>query len=376
VATDYYELLGVGRNASEDELKKAYRRLARELHPDASGGDTASEERFKEVTLAYETLRDPERRRRYDMFGPESVRGSGAGSGGGGAGNPFGFGDLSDVFDVFFGGGGSRGQGRPGTRRGADAEVVLELSLAEAAFGAERELRLTMADSCATCEGTGARAGTSPSACPECRGTGQVQRVRQSFLGQMVTSSACQRCDGTGEVVTTPCPDCRGQGRRNEERVMTVTVPPGVDTGSTLRVQGGGQAALRGGVPGDLYVHLRVAKDRRFERNGDDLLAGLRVSFAQAALGTTVEVETLDGSEPVVVEPGTQSGTVLRLAGRGVPRLRGRGRGDLLVRVSVETPTKLAKEEEALLRQLAALRGEDVAAADHGMFSRLRSKIT
>ena len=376
MATDYYELLGVGRNASEDELKKAYRRLARELHPDASGGDIASEERFKEVTLAYETLRDPERRRRYDMFGPDSVRGSGAGSGGGGAGSPFGFGDLNDVFDVFFGGGGARGQSRPGVRRGADAEVVLDLSLAEAAFGVDRELRLTMATSCDTCEGSGARPGTSPTSCPDCRGSGQVQRVRQSFLGQMVTSSPCHRCEGTGEVITTPCPDCRGQGRRNEERTLTVTVPPGVDTGSTLRVQGAGQAALRGGVAGDLYVHLRVAKDRRFERDGDDLLVALRVSFAQAALGTSVEVETLDGSERVVVAGGTQSGTVLRLAGRGVPRLRGRGRGDLLVRVVVETPAKLAKDEEALLRQLAGLRGEDVAEVDHGMLSRLRSKIT
>ncbi len=192
VATDYYELLGVGRNATEDELKKAYRQRARELHPDASGGDLESEARFKEVTLAYETLRDPERRRRYDMFGPDSVRGSGAGSGGAGGmgGNPFGFGDLGDVFDVFFGGGGTGGQSRPGVRRGADAEVVLELTLSEAAFGADREIRLTMATVCSTCEGSGARPGTSPTSCPDCRGAGQVQRVRQSFLGQMVTSVA------------------------------------------------------------------------------------------------------------------------------------------------------------------------------------------
>jgi molecular chaperone DnaJ len=373
VTTDYYELLGVSRSATEDELKRAYRSLARELHPDATGGDAETDARFKEVTLAYETLRDPERRRRYDMFGPEGVRGSGASGGGG---DQYGFGaNLGDIFDVFFGGGGFGGQSRQGSRKGADAELILTLSLTEAAFGATRDISLTTALACSTCSGSGARAGTSPSSCPECRGSGQVQRVRQSLLGQMVTATACSKCQGTGETVASPCPDCRGQGRRNEQRTLSVEVPAGVDTGATLRITGSGAAGLRGAPSGDLYVHLQVARDERFERSGNDLVATAHVSFAQAALGTELSIETLDGTSRVEVPSGTQSGKIVRLAGLGVPRLRSRGRGDLLVHMVVDTPAKLSKEEDELLRRLAELRGEDVAPPDHGLLSRLRSRI-
>ncbi|MDA8266030.1 MAG: molecular chaperone DnaJ [Actinomycetota bacterium] len=373
--TDYYDLLGVDKSASEDELKKAYRALARELHPDATGGNAETEARFKEVTLAYETLRDPERRRRYDMFGPEGARGSGAG---GGAGEPFGFaGNLGDIFDAFFGGGGGgfASQPRPGARRGADAEVVLDLSLEDAAFGGTKELSVTGLVACATCSGSGARQGTTPTTCPDCRGTGQVQRVRQSLLGQMVTATPCTRCQGAGETVASPCPDCRGQGRRSEERTLTINVPPGVDNGATLRVAGAGAAALRGGVAGDLYVHLRVAADPRFDRSGDDLIATVHIPFTQAALGTSLDVATLDGSSHIEIQPGTQSGKIIRLSGLGVPRLRARGRGDLLVHIVVDTPTKLSKEEEELLRHLAEIRGEVVAPPEHGLLSRLRSRI-
>jgi molecular chaperone DnaJ len=371
VATDYYELLGVSRNATEDELKRAYRRLARELHPDANPGDAASEERFKEITLAYETLRDPERRQRYDMFGPEAVRG-------GGGGDPFGFGvNLGDIFESFFGGqsGGFGGPGRPGTRRGADAEVFLDLSQKEAAFGAEKEVTVNLPVACETCGGSGARPGTTPVTCTECRGAGQVQQVRQSFLGQMVTSTICPRCQGLGEIITTPCADCRGEGRRTKERSLTVEVPAGVDDGATLRISGAGPAAVRGGVAGDLYVHLRVAAEAGLERSGTDLLARVKLSFAQAALGTTVEVPSLEGPLELEVPAGTQSGAVLRVAGRGVPRLRSKRRGDLLVTVVLETPAHLSKEEEELLRKLAELRGEDVAPPDSGLISRLRSSF-
>jgi molecular chaperone DnaJ len=373
VPTDYYELLGVSREATEDDLKRAYRSLARELHPDTNDGDPQSEARFKEVTLAYETLRDPERRRRYDMFGPEGVRGSGAGAGA----SDFGFtGNIGDIFDAFFGGGGGFGsQGRSGSRRGADAEVVLDLTLQEAAFGADREVTLRLAVPCATCSGSGARPGTSPTSCPDCRGSGQVQRVRQSFLGQMVTATVCGRCEGTGEIVASPCADCRGQGRTSQERTLTVQIPAGVDDGATLRVQGGGAAALRGGPAGDLYVHLRVKADDRFERAGADLVTTIHVSVAQAALGTSVDLETLDGTSEITVAAGTQTGKVIRLSGLGVPRLRGRGRGDILIQITVDTPTKLSREEEDLLRKLAELRGEAVATPDSGFFSRLRSKV-
>lgn len=369
VATDYYELLGVGREASEDELKKAYRRLARELHPDAKPGDSAAEERFKQVTIAYETLRDPERRRRYDMFGPEAVRGSGSGGGG----DPFGFGvNLGDIFGTFFGG---QAAGRPTARRGADAEVVLDLTLAEAAFGSNREISVKLPIPCDACGGSGARAGTSPTSCPDCRGTGQLQRVRQSFLGQMVTTAPCPRCQGVGEVIASPCPDCRGEGRRTKERTLTVEVPAGVDDGATLRVSGAGPAAVRGGISGDLYVHLRVTPEPGLDRIGTDLIATARVSVAQATLGTTVTVPSLEGPLEIEIPPGVQSGSVQRVGGRGVPRLRSRHRGDLLVTVVVETPTKLSKEEEELYRQLAALRGEQVSPDEGGLFSRIRSSF-
>ena len=310
------------------------------------------------------------------MFGPDSVRGSGSASGGGGAGNPFGFGDLGDVFDVFFGGGGARGQSRPGVRRGAETRrrwsspSPRRPSVRTVGFVSRWQQLAPRAKEAGRCP------GTSPTSCPECRGSGQIQRVRQSFLGQMVTASPCHRCDGTGEVIASPCSDCRGQGRRNEDRSMTVTVPAGVDTGSTLRVQGGGQAALRGGVPGDLYVHLRVAEDARSARDGDDLVTYLRVLFAQAALGTSVDIDTLESPEARGRRPRYPVRNRCAPERARIPRLRGRGRGDLLVQVVVETPTKLAKDEEALLRELAALRGEEVAEADHGMLSRLRSKLT
>lgn len=369
---DFYELLGVDRTASDEEIKRSYRKLARTLHPDANGGDAEAEARFKEVTVAYETLRDPERRRRYDTFGPDGARGPG------GAGDMFG-GGLGDIFDAFFGGGaggGGFGAARPsGPRRGEDVEVVLDLRFEEAVFGVERTVTWRGPVTCTTCSGSGARPGTTPTSCPECNGLGQVRRVRQSILGQVMTSAACTRCRGFGEVVASPCPDCRGDGRRTEERSVTVEVPPGVDAGTTLRIGGSGSPAARGGTPGDLYVHLRVAPHERFVRSGADLLTQLHVAVTQAALGADVDIETLDGVETITVPSGTQSGRVTRLRGRGVPHVRGRGRGDLQVEIVVDTPTALDKEQEQVLRDLARLRGEEVASGEGGLFSRIRSSL-
>src|SRR6266550_3127327 len=336
MAVDYYELLEVGSDASEDEIKRAYRRLARELHPDASGGDAAAEDRFKEVTVAYETLRDPERRRRYDLFGPEST----AAAAGGFDGGPFAAG-LGDLF--------------------------------EAVFGVHREVRLRQPVACATCEGTGARPGTTPTACRECGGSGEVHRVRRSILGQMVSSSPCGHCGGTGEEVTSPCADCRGEGRVTEERAYTVDVPAGVDDGSTLRLTGRGAAGARGGGYGDLYVHLRVVAHERFQRHGQDLVDVLHLPITQATLGAHLRYETLDGTEDLAVPPGPQSGLAFRLRGRAVPHLHAEGRGDLLVQVMVDTPTHLSAEQEELLRRFAAARGDEVAPADTRLFSKIRS---
>ena len=376
--SDFYELLGVSRNASDDDIKKAYRRAARELHPDANPNDPAAEERFKEVTLAYEVLRDPERRARYDRFGIDGVRGAGAASGGEDPFSAFAGGGLGDLFEAFFGGGGGGfgGGGRRGPAgppRGSDLEASLELEFAEAVFGAAKELKARTAVACVTCAGTGARPGTRPVTCQQCQGTGEVRRVRQSLLGQMVTSSPCSRCAGIGEEIPTPCPDCRGEGRRNEERVYTVDVPAGVDHGNTLRLTGRGMVGPRGGPAGDFFVHLRVRPHPRFRRDGTDLVAELHLTMAQAALGTVVAFETLDGTEDLVVAHGTQGGREFTLRGRGVPRVDGRGRGDLVVRTVVDTPTELTPAQEELLRQFAAERGEAVAAPETGLLSRIRS---
>lgn len=371
MATDYYELLGVPPSATEDDLKRAYRRLARELHPDTNA-DAAAAERFKEITVAYETLRDPERRRRYDMFGPEATR---AGAGG----DPFGTGGagLGDLFDAFFGGagpfGGGRGRRRAGPVHGPDAQVTLELEFQEAVFGAEEEVSVRLPLACKTCEGSGASPGTYPTTCSQCGGSGEVSQVRQSLLGQMVTSHPCPRCGGLGQEVTSPCRTCGGDGRVVEERSLLVEVPPGVDDGTTLRLSGRGAAGPRGGPPGDLYVHLAVRPHPRFERQGYDLVHELHLSVAQAALGVQLRFETLDGTEDLAIPEGTQTGRVFRLRGRGVPHVEGRGRGDLLVRVVVDTPTGLSESQEALLRELAAERGEEVAPADSGVLSRIRS---
>jgi len=372
MADDYYELLQIAPNATEDEIKRAYRKLARELHPDTSGGDPAAEERFKEVTVAYETLRDPERRRRYDMFGPEVARGAGAGTG-----DPFGgagFGaNLGDLFDTIFGAGGGGARGASGPPRGNDLEVTLTVEFVEAVFGAQREVGLKAPVTCATCEGSGARPGTTPVTCSNCSGTGEVRRVRQSILGQMVTASPCPRCGGLGQEITSPCPDCRGEGRKTEARTYTVEVPAGVDDGNTLRLTGRGAAGPRGGPPGDLYVHLRVRPHDRFQRQGYDLVHVLHVPMTQAVLGVHVPYETLDGQEDLVIPAGTQSGRVFRLRGRGVPHVNARGRGELLVQVVVDTPTDMSPEQEELMRRLAAERGEEVAPPEKGFLSRFRS---
>lgn len=379
MAADYYEMLGVGRSASDDEIKKAYRRLARELHPDANSADPSAEERFKEVTLAYETLRDPERRRRYDMFGPESVRGSGAAGGDPFGGGGFATGGLGDIFDAFFGGAGGpfgaggSGRSRGGPPRGNDLEVAIDLEFEEAVFGTRHEVSLRAPVVCSTCEGRGARPGTTPETCSVCGGAGEVRRVRQSILGQMVTASVCPRCNGLGEEIPDPCPDCHGDGRRTEERSYTVDVPAGIDGGQTLRVGGRGGAGPRGGPPGDLYVHVRVRPSDRFVRQGLDLVHELHLSVTQAALGVHVPFETLDGEEDLVVPGGTQTGRVFRLRGRGVPSVEGRNRGDLLVRAVVDTPTDLTPAQEDLLRRLADERGEDVTPQETGLLSRIRS---
>jgi molecular chaperone DnaJ len=369
---DLYEVLGVPRTASADDIKKAYRQLARQHHPDANPGDPNAEARFKEVAIAYEVLSDPEKRQRYDAYGPEGLRGMGAS--GGGPGDVFsGFGDI---FEAFFGGSGFGGGGRGGPSgppRGQDLEVVAELDFEVAVFGGEHAVNVRTAEPCGDCGASGAAPGTQPERCPDCGGSGQVRRVRQSILGQMVTAGRCNRCGGLGQTIARPCPTCSGDGRTILEKTYTVDIPAGVDAGATLRLPGRGAAGLRGGASGDLYVHVQVRRHPRFERQGADLVHQLKISATQAALGVHLPFETLDGSEDLVLPRGTQTGRVFRLRGRGVPHLEGRGRGDVLVQVFVETPDDLTREQEELLRQFAELRGEEVAPADTGLLGKIRS---
>lgn len=372
---DYYRILGVPRNATADEIKKAYRKLARELHPDLNPSPEA-QERFKEVTAAYEVLSDPQKREIVDLGGDPLA----SGAAGAGAAGPFA--GFADIMDAFFGGATMGGRGpRSRIRPGADALVHLDLDLSETAFGVSRELTLDTAVMCSRCHGAGTAAGTHPETCQTCNGRGEVQSVQRSFLGQLVTSRACPECGGVGTRIRNPCPDCAGEGRVRARRNITVKVPAGVEDGMRLRLSGEGEVGPGGGPPGDLYVEIRENRHPVFTREGDDLHCRVALPMTAAALGTTVKFDTLDGPESLSVKPGTQAGSVVTLRGRGVPHLsRGVGRGDLHVHLDVETPGQLDPEQERLLRELAKLRGEESAdytvtraeAANGGLFSRLR----
>lgn len=368
MTADLYTLLEVDRNASPDDLKKSYRRLARQLHPDANPGDAQAEARFKEVSQAYEILSDPERRSNYDRFGH-----AGDAFGGGGG---FGGGSVQDLFDMFFSNMGGPSPRRSGPLPGPDMETSIDITLNDASTGVRRDVVITLPVSCPDCHGLGAAAGTSVETCGECQGIGEVRRVKQSILGQMITSSACPRCNGVGTIVVTPCETCRGEGRTTVKQTLTLDVPAGVENGSTMRLSNRGPAGLRGGPNGTLFVHIRVAHDPRFERQGDDLHTQIVIRYPQAVLGTEIEIPTLEGPEVIDVPAGSKHGTVLRLKGRGVTHLRGRGVGDLYVHVSIDVPSDVSDAERDLLRQLAELQGvktnDDSAGAK--LFRRGKSK--
>jgi len=370
---DHYAVLGVSQSASDAEIKKAYRNMARQYHPDQNPDDPEAEAKFKDVANAYEVLGDPERKDRYDRFGDDGLGGQGGGPGA--AGNPFGA-NLGDIFETFFGGGAGPfgGGGRPsGPPRGEDLETVLELDLEDAVFGGEKMINVRTAVACEPCETSGAEPGTATSTCPECNGAGQVQRVRQSILGQMVTSSQCPQCAGRGETIDEPCHSCSGEGRHIEDVNYTVDVPPGVDAGSTLRLTGRGATGARGGAQGDLYVHIQVRDHELFTRVGDDLVMERQIGFSQAALGAELEIPTLEDPETILVPAGTQSGKRFRLRTHGVPHVNGRGRGDLIVELVVTTPTELSDEQEDLLRQFAELRDEAISPPDEGFLTKVKS---
>jgi molecular chaperone DnaJ len=353
---DYYEILGVSRGASEAEIKKAYRRLARDHHPDVNAHDSGAEERFKELTEAYEVLSNPDSRRAYDTYGHQVPRGAPGGYPGG---DPFG--GFQDIFEAFFGdrpfGGSFFGTSAPrGPSRGADVEVEVEVSLREAAYGVDREVNVQTAKNCSVCGGVG---GTESHTCSTCGGAGIVRTVRESFLGQMVSTQTCSTCGGRGRIIDVYCEECRGSGRVSEVETRRLRIPEGIESGMRLRVQGAGHAGEPGAPPGDLYVTIRVEESPELMRDGEDLVHRMRISFVEAALGVEAEVPTLDGNAPVKIEPGTQPGTTLRLKGEGMPRMRRRGRGDLKVVVDVMVPTRLTGEQRELLERFEAVSGEE-----------------
>ena len=365
---DYYDVLGVDRNASQDDIKTAFRKLARKYHPDMNRDDPSAEEKFKGINEAYEVLSDPDKRSQYDRFG-HAAQGSAWGPGGsetsdfGGFGP---FGPFDSILDVFFGEGfgGSRAA-RTGPERGRDIRFDLEMTLEEAAAGLEREIEIRRLETCDACNGTGAKPGTSPRTCPVCGGTGRISETRSTVFGVGTVSTPCSKCFGKGTVITDPCGTCHGRGREPKTRKIKVTIPPGVDSGNRLKIEGEGEAGVRGGRPGDVYVFISVKPHSVFKRRGNDLVCEQPISIYQATLGDEIEVPSIDGKTSLRIPEGTQPGASFRLRGKGMPDVRGRGRGDQYVRVKVIIPTRLSEKEKELFMELVKMQGEGRSGSKH-----------
>lgn len=351
---DYYEVLGIAQNASEEEIKKAYKKLAKKYHPDLNPDDAAAAEKFKEINEAASVLSDADKRARYDQFGhagidPNGMGGFGEGFGGGFSGfGDGGFGGFGDIFETFFGGTGGS-VSRNGPRRGNDIETELTVSFEEAAFGAEKDVKVTRLEDCSTCHGSGAAAGTTLHNCPQCGGSGQVRTTQSTPFGQIQNIQTCRNCNGEGKVIDTPCSACRGAGKVRRQRTVHITIPRGMENGASLRANGEGEDGYKGGGPGDLYIRINVRPHSLFTRVGNDVHAQYDLTFGQAALGATIEVPTLDGKVSFNIPPGTQNNAVFRLKEKGIPHLRGKGRGDHRIKVRVLVPTKLNDEQQKLL---------------------------
>ncbi len=361
---DYYEVLGVPRTASDAEIKRAFRRLAQQWHPDVNT-EAGAQERFKEINEAYQVLSDPQRRQSYDMFGRAGV--------GGDSGFPGGFAGFGDIFDAFFGGAAQPGVRRGRPMAGADLRYDLTITFEEAITGTEKEIEFPVLDRCTVCEGTGAKEGTSLTTCTECGGRGEIRHVRNTMLGQMVNIATCPRCRGEGRVVEDPCPTCRGEGRTERRRRLRVSIPAGIDEGHQIRLSNEGEVGPRGGPAGSLYVAIHVSPHEVLRREGTELYLDLDVSISQAALGANLTIPTVEGEEEIEIKPGTQPGTELRLRGKGVPYIRRSGRGDLHVLVNVSVPTRLSRRQRELLEQYAAEAGDAVSSGG-GILDRVRGK--
>ena len=375
---DYYEVLGVSRSASEDEIKKAYRKLAKQYHPDLNPGNAEAEQKFKEVNEAYEVLSDANKKARYDQFGFAGVDpnyGAGAGGGGGFGGfTDFDFGDLGDIFGSFFGGGfgGGTRASRNGPQRGESIRVGVTVSFEEAAFGCEKEVTVDRIDQCPTCKGSGCESGTTPEVCTQCGGTGQVQQRRQTPMGVFATTTTCPKCGGRGKIIHSPCKDCGGTGQQRKRRTIQVNIPAGIDNGQTISLRGQGNAGKNGGPAGDLLITVTVRPHQLFRREGNDVLCEAPITFTQAVLGGEMEIPTIDGKVKYDIPEGTQTGTTFRLRGKGIPNLNGRGRGDQYVTVYIETPRNLNREQKEALKKFSQSLGEHNYEARKNFFSKFK----
>ena len=375
---DYYEVLGVSRSASEDEIKKAYRKLAKKYHPDLNPGNAEAEQKFKEVNEAYEVLSDSNKKARYDQFGFAGVDpnyGAGAGGGGGFGGfTDFDFGDLGDIFGSFFGGGfgGSTRSSRNGPQRGESIRVGVTVSFEEAAFGCEKEVTVDRVDQCPTCKGSGCEPGTTPEVCTQCGGSGQVQQRRQTPMGVFATTTTCPKCGGRGKIIHSPCKDCNGTGQQRKRKTIQVNIPAGIDNGQTISLRGQGNAGRNGGPAGDLLITVTVRPHQLFRREGNDVLCEAPITFTQAVLGGEMEIPTIDGKVKYDIPEGTQTGTTFRLRGKGIPNLNGRGRGDQYVTVYIETPRNLNREQKEALKKFSQSLGEHNYEARKNFFSKFK----
>lgn len=368
---DYYEVLGVSRNADETELKKAYRKLAKQYHPDMNPNDKEAEAKFKEINEAYAVLSDPQKRKQYDMYGHAGLNGTGFEGFSGFGGFDFGF---EDIFDTFFGGSpfGRSTRKRSGPRRGNDLKYSLEISFLEAAFGTTKEINISRMQLCHVCGGSGSKPGTTPETCSHCNGTGQIRHVQSTPFGQMVNMRTCEVCRGEGTIITHPCDECRGNGRVQKTSKISINVPAGIDNGQTISLRGEGEPGIMGGPPGDLYVSIRVKPHPLFKREGYDVICEIPITFTQAALGAELEIPTLEGTIKYNIPEGTQTGTVFRLKNKGIKHLRSNAKGDQLVKVNVEVPTRLSAKQKELLKQFAEISGDEVFQQRKSFFEKMK----
>lgn len=373
---DYYEVLGINKSADQNEIKSAFRKLAKKYHPDLNPGDSDAEVKFKEVNEAYGILGDPEKKQKYDQFGHAAFDGN-QGFGGFNSAGFEDFGDIfGDIFGDFFGGSQSRQNRRSGPRKGSDLKVRLNINFEEAVFGAKKEIKISRVEECHVCKGSGAKKGTSKHTCSQCNGTGTVRTVQRTPFGQFASTTTCNTCGGTGEIIDEPCSSCRGAGKEKKTRKITINIPAGVDSGSVIPLRGEGNHGEKGGPAGDLYVYLKVKPHDIFEREGNDIWCEIPISYVKAALGGVVEVPTIDGKVKYDIPEGTQTGTVFRLKHKGIKNLRGTGKGDQYVRVKISVPKKLNEKQRELLKQFAETFGEEPEHEKKGFFDKMKDAFS